>query len=92
VVNWLATILTPFLLIAVYVLNTSNNVWGHKYSQTVCTLGLLLSELLCHMHGGLRIIESLRLQKTSKIIKSNHQPNTTVPAKPYPEVPYLRVF
>jgi len=28
------------------------------------------------------IIESWRLEKTSKIIKSNHQPNTTMPAKP----------
>jgi len=25
-------------------------------------------------------------------IKSNHQPNTTVPAKPCPEVKYLHVF
>ena len=33
-----------------------------------------------------RIIESLRLEKTSKIIKSNHQPTTTIPAKPCPEV------
>jgi len=38
-----------------------------------------------------RITESLRLEKTSKI-KSNHQPNTTVPTKPYPEVPHLHVF
>jgi len=29
--------------------------------------------------------ESLRLEKTSKIITSNHQPNTTTPAKPCPE-------
>jgi len=29
-----------------------------------------------------RIIESLKLEKTSKIMKSNHQPNTTIPAKP----------
>jgi len=33
------------------------------------------------------IIESLRLEKTTKIIKSSHQPITTIPAKPYPEVP-----
>ena len=39
-----------------------------------------------------RIVESLRLEKTSKIIKSNHQPNTTMPTKPCPEVPYLNVF
>ena len=38
------------------------------------------------------IIESLRLEKTSKIIKSNCQPSTTMPAKPYPEVPHLHVF
>ena len=39
-----------------------------------------------------RIVESLRLEKTSKIVKSNHQPDTTVPAKPCPEVPYLHIF
>ena len=33
-----------------------------------------------------RIMESFRLEKTSKIIRSNRQPNTTMPAKPYPEV------
>jgi len=38
------------------------------------------------------VIASLRLEKTSKIIKSNHQPNTTMPAKPCPEVPYLHIF
>jgi len=32
------------------------------------------------------------LGKTSKIIKSNFQPNTTMPAKPCPEVPHLPVF
>ena len=39
-----------------------------------------------------RIIESLRLQKTSKIIKSNCQPNTTMPDKTCPKVPHLHVF
>ena len=38
-----------------------------------------------------RTIESLRLEKTSKIIKSNHPPNTLMPAKPCPEVPHLHV-
>ena len=38
------------------------------------------------------ITESLKLEKTSEIIRSNHQPNTTVPAKPCPEVPHLHVF
>jgi len=32
------------------------------------------------------IIESLRLQKTSNIMKSNHQPTTIMPAVPRPEV------
>jgi len=32
------------------------------------------------------------MEKTSKIIKSNHHPNTTMPAKPYPEVPHLHIF
>jgi len=40
-------------------------------------------------HG---IIESLMLERTSKIIKSNHHPNTPTPAKPRPEVPHLHVF
>jgi len=39
-----------------------------------------------------RIIESLKLEKTSKIIKSNRHPTTTMPAKPCPEVPRLHVF
>jgi len=30
-------------------------------------------------------------EKTSKINKSNHPPNTTTPTKPYPEVPHLHV-
>ena len=33
----------------------------------------------CENH---RITESLRLEKTSKIIKSNHHPSTTMPAQP----------
>jgi len=40
----------------------------------------------------MRIIESLRLEKTSEIIKSNRQPNTTMSAKPCPKVPHLHVF
>jgi len=31
-------------------------------------------------------MEALSLGKTSKIIKSNHQPNTTMPAKPCLEI------
>ena len=36
-------------------------------------------------------IELLSLEKTSKIIKSNCQPNTTVPAKLCPEVLHLHI-
>ena len=38
------------------------------------------------------IVESLRLEKTSKIIKSNCQSNVTVPAEPCPEEPYPHGF
>jgi len=38
------------------------------------------------------IIESSRLEKTSKIIKANCQHNNIMPAKPRPEVPYLCIF
>jgi len=34
-----------------------------------------------------RFTESLRLEKTSKIIKSNHPPNNTMPTKPRPKPP-----
>jgi len=38
------------------------------------------------------IIESLRLGNTSKISKSNHQPNTTMPAKPCLECHVYKFF
>jgi len=38
--------------------------------------------------SGHRIIEPLRLEKTSKLIKSN----PTTPAKPCPQVPHPHVF
>ena len=41
---------------------------------------------------GRRIIESLRLEKTSKIIKSNCHSITTMAAKPCPEVSHLDSF
>jgi len=54
---------------------------------------LLVYVLVLHKQShNHRIIESLKLEKTSKIIKSNYQPNTTMPAKLCPEVPYLHVF
>jgi len=39
-----------------------------------------------------RTVEPLRLEKTSKIIQSRRWPNTTMPAKPCPEVPHLHIF
>ena len=39
-----------------------------------------------------RIMESLRLEKTSRIIKSNRHPNPTTPAKPCPEGPHPHLF
>jgi len=47
------------------------------------------AELLKRNHGS---TESIRLEKTSKIIKSNSQPNNTMPAKPCPKVPHLHVL
>jgi len=38
------------------------------------------------------IIESLRSERTSKIIKSSRQPNATTPAKPRPEALHLHGF
>jgi len=38
-------------------------------------------------HTDCKIIELLRLEKTSKVIKTNHQPSTTMPTKPYPQMP-----
>jgi len=43
-------------------------------------------------HGNHRITESLRLEKTSKMTKSKHQPNTSMPAKPCPKVPHRHIF
>jgi len=51
----------------------------------------LLSGRFMEQHC-LGIIESLRLEKPSKIIKPNCHPNTSKPAKPYPEVPHLHIF
>ena len=42
--------------------------------------------------GSHRIIESLRLEKTSNIMKTNRQLKTTMLAKSCPDVPYLHVF
>jgi len=39
-----------------------------------------------------RIVESLRLEKTSKIVSPSRHPNPTMPAKPCPEVPHPHGF
>ena len=57
----------------------------------LCAPSYLCAQGLPSSHGDHRITGSLRLEKTSKIIKSNRQPITTMPAKPCPEVPHLHV-
>jgi len=49
---------------------------------------------ICKAEGGKnhRTIESLRLEKTSKLIKSSCKPITTMPAKTCLKVPYLHFF
>jgi len=65
------------------------NVYGSY--QCYCRQGFQLAEdghsckgkdaaLSSQVRYVYRIIESLRLEKTSKIIKSNRDPNTTMPA------------
>jgi len=56
-------------------------------------MNLLYKDIICVFDAySHRIIELLRLEKASKTFKSNRHPNTTMPAKPHPEVPYLYVF
>jgi len=55
-------------------------------------LKISLLYIVRHPCNIYRIIESLRLEKASKIIKSNVQPNTTKPVKPCSKVPYLHIF
>ena len=40
------------------------------------------------LEGEEPIIESLRLEETSEIIKSNHHPISPMPAKPCPQEPH----
>jgi len=60
--------------------------------MTVCDCPIPAGQAVSIGCGNRRIIESLRLEKTSKIIKPNRQPNTTLPTKPYHAVPHLHVF
>ena len=43
-------------------------------------------------HRIVEIVESLRLEKNSKIFKSKHRTNNSIPTKPYPEMPYLHIL
>jgi len=65
-------------------------------------LGLILPRLnfvpcwrYLKLHPGVRFPHEnhriIKLEKTSKI-KTSHQSNTTKPAEPCPEVPYLHIF
>ena len=65
-------------------------VWSGSCQRAVIPVTTLNRSLCCPWND--RITESIRLEKTSKIIKSNHQPNTTMPAKPCPEVSHPHVF
>jgi len=59
--------------------------WLEMMSFWVCNC--LPGPVLCNVCWNHRIIESLRLEKTTKI-KSNHQPITTMPTKLCPSVPH----
>jgi len=61
--------------------------WDIIYNQSL--LVVIHNYWFMEIH---RIIKSLRLEKTSKISKSNRQPITTITTKPCPEVAYLHVF
>ena len=52
-------------------------------AQSEHTPALIFMSLAKLLRALQLIIKSLRLEKTSKIIKSNCQPSTTMPAKPY---------
>ena len=66
-------------------------VW-RQHPGSVMSWSVLSTPPCSHLVLLHRIIESLRLEKTSQINKSNCQPNTTMPTKLCPKVQYLRVF
>ena len=67
---------------------------GQSYQLT--RLGHAPQRLSSHAHTQThhvyRIMESLSLEKTSEIIKSNCQPNTTMPSNPCLEVLHLHIL
>jgi len=67
---------------------------GNKDSQRGhLGIALTIVHSSCGTHGiKAQKSQNHRLEKTSKIIKSNHPPNTTMPAKPCPQVPHLHVL
>jgi len=71
------------------------------YALALRVLGVVLfwhqSEVTLHLSSSLPelilgSVESLRLEKTSKITKSNHQAITTIPTKRCPQMPHLHGF
>jgi len=69
---------------------------GSRFALPASSPRLLASSARLHRAFALQHpppkSQNHRLEKTSEIIKSNHQPSTTTPAKSYPKVPHLHVF
>jgi len=69
-------------------------VWSREALRCFAVVGLVACALHCAWgEAGCSLgSENHRLEKTSKIIESNHPPNTTIPTKPYLGVPHRHVF
>ena len=65
------------------------NVFNREMLKKQQQKKVLMVELI--KERQVRIIESLRLEKTSKIIQSNHPPTTVFPTIPCPSVQHLHV-
>ena len=71
--------------------NCSDKIgWSIRLTRNIFFIKLV--PFFCTFLQTYGIIESLRLEKTSKIIKPNCQPTTTAPTRPCPVVPHLHVF
>ena len=55
----------------------------YAFSSRPCLFLLPRCSLFSHKNVY-RVIELLRLEKTTKVIMFNHQPITIMPSKPYP--------
>ena len=67
---------------------------GDKFSPALVLLIETKETIVCccFVIHGIAESQNHRLEKTSKIMKSNCQPNTTTPAKPCPLVPHPHSF